>query len=269
MTDTSPPTRDSGLWRDLATLRRYAWLPAATIVITLVAALLIGALRPATNEARFRENVVVNALPPLFGPPVLPSPFDYAKLATSDAVVQRVAQEHGLAAAALRSRLTATAHFNAPEIDFSVTGSRALAIARSWRQAFADAAAGQQSADLERSLTAPYTRQLDEARSLLQHAAAGAKASPVDPVAQQQLVAAEANYATASELSQSYEVVARTMQATSFGVVGPHQQSAGVGSTAGRAGAALAIGLLAGVIGALALSAVSRRGRLDPAADSP
>ncbi|TAK57784.1 MAG: hypothetical protein EPO22_11725, partial [Dehalococcoidia bacterium] len=63
--------RDPGLWRDLAALRRYAWLPAATIVIALVAALVIGQLRPASDEARFRENVIVDALPPLFGPAVL------------------------------------------------------------------------------------------------------------------------------------------------------------------------------------------------------
>lgn len=254
--------RDSGLWLDLATLRRYAWLPAATIIIALAAALVIGQLQPASDEARFRENVIVDALPPLFGPPVLPSPFDYARLATSDAVVQQVATEQGLTLDQLRPRMNAEARFNRPEIDFTVTGSRALAIANTWREAFADASS-QQSGDLERQLVQSYQRQLDEARGILEQRAADAKAAPDDPVAQQQLTAAEENYATASKLSQSYEVVARTMKATSFGVVAPHEQSAGVGSTAGRAGAALAIGLLAGVIGALALSAVSRRGRLE------
>ena len=266
--DRPRSTREPGLWRDLASLRRYAWLPVATIVIALAAALVIGRLRPASDEARFRENVVVTALPPLFGPPVLPSPFDYAGLATSDAVVQRVAGEQGLTADQLRPRLKAEARFNTPEIDFTVTGSRAPAIAHSWRQAFADAAAAQ-SSDLERQLTQSYQRQLDEARSILQQRAADAKASPDDPVAKGQLAAAEDNYATASKLSQSYEVVAQTMTATSFSVVAPHQQGAGVGSTAGRVGAALAIGLLAGVLGALALSAVSRRGRLESVADAP
>lgn len=266
VTDSSRPSRDPGLWHDLAILRRYAWLPAATIIIALAAALLIGALRPTTDEARFRENVVVNALPPLFGPAVLPSPFDYARMATGDAVVQRVSQEQGIAASQLRPRLKAEAHFNTPEIDFFVTGSRALAIARSWRQAFANAAA-KQSGDLERSLVQSYQKQLEQARSLLQTSAAAAASNPGDPVAKEQLVAAEANYATASKLSQSYEVVARTMTATSFGVVAPHLQSAGVGSTAGRAGAAVAIGLLVGVIGTLALGVLTRRGRPESMTD--
>jgi hypothetical protein len=265
--DVNDGSPDAGLWRDVATLRRYAWLPVATIVIALVAALIIGQLRPASDEARFRENVIVDALPPLFGPPVLPSPFDYARLATSDAVVQRVADEQGLTLDQLRPRLKAEARFNRPEIDFTVTGSRALAIANTWREAFVDAAS-QQSGELERQLVQPYQRQLDEARGMLEQRAAEAKGSPDDPVAKQQLAAAEENYATASKLSQSYEVIARTMKATSFGVVAPHQQSAGVGSTAGRVGAALAIGLLAGVIGALALSAVSRRGSLESVARS-
>jgi len=265
VTDRPQTPRDAGLWRDLAALRRYAWLPAASIVIALVAALVIGELRPASGEARFRENVIVDALPPLFGPPVLPSPFDYARLATSDGVVQRVADEKGLTLEQLRPRLKAEARFNRPEIDFTVTGARALGIANTWREAFADEAAGQ-TADLEQQLTQPYQRQLEEARSMLQQRAADAKASPDDPVAKQQLAAAEDNYTTASKLSQSYEVVAQTMKATSLGVVAPHQQSAGVGSTAGRAGAALAIGLLVGVIGALALSAAARRGSLESVA---
>ena len=258
MTHGVQRTHDAGLRRDLAALRRYAWLPLAAIAVAVAAALVIGALRPASNEARFRENVVVDALPPLFGPAVLPSPFDYARLAVSDAVVQQVAQQEGLSAGELRPRLTAEAHFNRPEIDFAVTGARALAVARTWRQAFADAAAEQTPA-VERMLVENYARQLDEARGLLQQRAAEAATSPDDPAIKQQLAAAEENYATASKLSQSYEVVARTMKASSFGVVAPHQRSAGVGSTAGRLGAAVAIGLLAGVIGALALSAAAGR----------
>ena len=57
-----------------------------------------------SDEARFRANVVVDALPPLFGPAVLPGPFDYAKLATSDAVVQHVARETGVTPDAAASR---------------------------------------------------------------------------------------------------------------------------------------------------------------------
>ena len=49
------------------------------------------------------------------------------------------------------------------------------------------------------------------------------------------------------------------MKAQAFTVVAPHTQSAGVGSTAGRLGAAVAIGLLAGVIGALLLDYAMRR----------
>jgi hypothetical protein len=252
------PTNDAGLWRDLAALRRYAWLPLATIAVAVAAALVIGALRPASSEARFRENVVVDALPPLFGPAVLPSPFDFARLATSDAVVQQAAQQQGLTADQLRPRLKAEAHFNRPEIDFTVTGTGALAVARAWRQAFVDAAS-QQTGAVERSLVEPYARQLEEARGLLQQRAADAAASPGDAVIKQQLAAAEENYATASKLLQSYEIVARTMKASSFGVVAPHWQSAGVGSTTGRFGAALAIGLLAGVIGVLALNAAAGR----------
>ena len=250
--------QDAGLSHDLAALRRYFWLPLAAIAVAVAAALVIGAMRPASGEARFRENVVVDALPPLFGPAVLPSPFDYARLAMSDAVVRQVAQQHGLTPEQLRPRLTAEARFNRPEVDFKVTGAGALAIARTWRQTFADAAA-QGTPDIERLLVQSYARQLDEARTLLQQRADDAKASPDDPVIKQQLTAAQENFETASKLSQSYEVVAKTMKANSFGVVAPYQRSAGVGSTAGRLAAAVAIGLLAGVVGALVLDFAMRR----------
>ena len=49
------------------------------------------------------------------------------------------------------------------------------------------------------------------------------------------------------------------MKAQAFTVVGPHVQSGGVGSTRGRLGAAVAIGLLAGIIGAVLLDVVMRR----------
>jgi hypothetical protein len=85
------------------------------------------------------------------------------------------------------------------------------------------------------------------------------KLCPADPAAQQQLSAAEENYETAARLAQSYEVVASTMKAQAFIVTGAHVQGAGVGSTRGRLGAAVAIGLLAGVIGALLLDFALRR----------
>lgn len=230
----------------------------ASLAIAVAAALIIGAVTSSSDEARFRANVVVDSLPPLFGPAVVPGPFDYARVATSDGVVATVAQKSGISADVLKPRLSAEAHLNTPEIDLLVSGPNALALARTWQAAFSDAAA-QQSAALEEGLTQPYTQQLAEAATRLQQQAAAAKGSPDDAVAQQQLKAAEENYETASKLSQSYEVVASTMKAQVFVVTAPHMESAGVGSTAGRLGAAVAIGLLAGVIGALALDFVARR----------
>jgi hypothetical protein len=255
---TAGRAHGAGLAPDLAALRRYFWLPLASLAVAVAAALIIGVVSSGSGEARFRVNVVVDALPPLFGPAVVPGPFDYARLATGDAVVQDVAQRSGVAVGQLKPRLTAEARFNKPEIEFKVTGANALAVARAWQSAFADAAA-QQTPAIERALVQPYARQLDQASAQLQQAAVAAKASPDDPVAQQQLKAAEENYATASRLAQSYEVVATTMKAQAFTVVPPHTQSAGVGSTAGRLGAAVAIGLLAGVIGALLLDYAIRR----------
>ena len=255
---TAGRAHGAGLAPDLAALRRYFWLPLASLAVAVAAALIIGVVSSGSGEARFRVNVVVDALPPLFGPAVVPGPFDYARLATGDAVVEEVARRSGVAAGQLKPRLTAEARFNKPEIDFKVTGANALAVARAWQSAFADAAA-QQTPAIERVLVQPYSRQLDQASAQLQQRASAAKASPDDPVAQQQLEAAEENYETASRLAQSYEVVATTMKAQAFTVVPPHTQSAGVGSTAGRLGAAVAIGLLAGVIGALLLDYAIRR----------
>lgn len=258
MTIDSGRPHGAGLAPDLAALRRYFWLPLASLAVAVAAALIIGAASSGSGEARFRANVVVDALPPLFGPAVVPGPFDYARLATGDAVVQDVAQRSGIATGQLKPRLTAEARFNKPEIDFKVTGANALAVARAWQSAFADAAA-QQTPAIERALVQPYGRQLDQASAQLQQRASAANASPDDPVARQQLKAAEENYETASRLAQSYEVVATTMKAQAFTVVAPHTRSAGVGSTAGRLGAAVAIGLLAGVIGALLLDYATRR----------
>jgi hypothetical protein len=258
VTHTRDLSPTAGLAPDLAALRRYFWLPLIALAVAVAAALVIGVVASPSDEARFRANVVVDALPPLFGPAVLPGPFDYARLATSDAVVQSVAQQANVRTEQLKPRLTAEASFNRPEIDFKVTGANALAITRAWQAAFADAAA-RQTPDLERVLVQPYTRQLDEASAQLQRVAPAAQVSPGDPVAQQKLKAAEENYETASKLAQSYEVVATTMKAQVFTVVGPHVQSAGVGSTRGRLGAAVAVGLLAGVIGAVLLDYAMRR----------
>ncbi len=250
--------RAGGVSRDWAAIRRYVWLPIAAVAVAVVVALIAGALRPASGDARFRSTVLVDALPPLFGPAVLPSPFDYAKLATSDAVLRPVSQRTGVAIEQLRPRLSAQAQFNRPEIEFRVTGAGALGIARAWQQAFADGAA-RQTPTLERLLVAPYARQLDEARAQLQQQAAAAAAVPGDAAVQQQLKAAEANYQTASQLAQSYEIVARTMTADAVFPIPAREERTGLGSTAGRLGAALAIGLLAGVLGALALGVAARR----------
>jgi hypothetical protein len=254
--------RPNGLAPDIAALRRYFWLPLASLAIAVAAALALGAVTSDSDTARFRANVVVDSLPPLFGPAVVPGPFDYAKLATSDSVVGAVAQEIGVTADALKPRLSAEAQFSKPEINFKVTGANALATARSWQRVFGDAAA-QQTPDLQRQLVQPYALQLEQARQQLERSAEAARVSPNDPAAQQQLKAAEENYETASRLTQSYEVVASTMKAQAFIVTGAHVQGAGVGSTKGRLGAAVAIGLLAGVIGALLLDFAMRRRAAD------
>lgn len=258
VTITAGRAHGAGLAPDLAALRRYFWLPLASLAVAVAAALVIGAASSGSGEARFRANVVVDALPPLFGPAVVPGPFDYARLATGDAVVEDVARQSGLAAEQIKPRLTAEARFNKPEIDFKVTGANALAVARTWQRVFSDAAE-QQTPAIERALVQPYARQLEQASRQLDRSAEAARVSPNDRAAQQQLKAAEENYETASKLAQSYEVVAATMKAQAFTVVAPHTQSAGVGSTAGRLGAAVAIGLLAGVIGALLLDYAKRR----------
>lgn len=250
--------RDTGLSPDLAALRRYFWLPVGSLAVAVGVALVLGTVTSTSDQARFRANVIVDALPPLFGPAVVPGPFDYARLATSDAVVQSVAQTGGVPAEQLRPRLSAEARFNRPEIDFKVTGANALAVARTWQRTFGDAAASR-TASIERQLVQPYALQLEQARAQLAQHAASAQARLDDPVAQQQLKAAEENYQTASKLAQSYEVVATTMKAQAFTVVAPHIESAGVGSPAGRLAAAVAVGLLAGIVGALFLGYAMRR----------
>ena len=258
MRNTRSRSQGTALARDLGALRRYFWFPLATLAVAVVVALTINAVRPGDSEARFRENVVVDALPPLFGPAVLPSPFDYARLASSDGVLTEVAGNSGVPVDQLRGRLNVEVRPNRPEVDFRVTGSASLRLARIWREAFAGAAA-RQTPDIERLLVQSYARQLDEARAVLEQRASDAARSPDDAVARQQLAAAQENFETASKLSQSYDVVAKTMRASSLPVVAPHTQSAGVGSMAGRLGASVAIGLLVGVGGVIALDVASRR----------
>lgn len=244
--------------QDLRALRRWWWVPVAAIVIAVVVALALVAVSSSSAEARFRENVVIDALPPLFGPPIAPGPFDYARVATSDAVIADVAQRAGTTPELMKPRLTAEARINTPEIDFKVTGANALAVGRAWRDSF-ERAAVEQTPSLEATLAQPYERQLAAAAAALQQRSDVALAAPNGAIEQQQLKAAQENYETASRLSQSYTITAGTMKAQPFAVVGPHVVSAGVRSTRGRLAAALAIGLVAGVIAALLLEWTSRR----------
>ncbi len=249
---------ETGVGRDLSAIRPFLWLPLVTTALAVAAALLLGVFASDSGEARFRANVVVDALPPLFGPPVLPGPFDYAALATSDAVVNQVASDTNIPAGDLAPRLRAEPRINTPEIDFFVTGDGALAVATAWERAFAEAV-GPATPVLQEQLVQPYREQLEQAR--IQLAQATLAASAGGPAADQALAAAEQNYETASRLVQSYDVVAATMSATSFTVKAPHTYASGLGSTAARVGAAIAIGLVSGIIGACALAFV--RGRRD------
>ena len=249
--------RSPGLSADLDAIRRFAWLPVVTIIVAAGVALVIGAATSSPSESRFGVNVLVDALPPLFGPTTVPSPFDYAKLATSDEVVQGVAGQAGVSADQLKPRLHADAQATRPEIDFHVNGDNARGIAHAWLESFG-AAVRSQSGALERSITQNYRVQLDTARAGLERDAAAAKAAPDDAVAQQEFAAAQENYVTAARLTQSYDIVATTMKADPVVVTAPYTPSRGTGSAAGRLGAALAIGLLAGIIGAVVLSYISQ-----------
>src|SRR5438105_10812983 len=84
-------TGSPGLAADLSAIRRYVWLPIVAVIVAVGAALVAGVVTPSSSEARFRMNVVIDALPPLFGPPALPSPFDYPRLATRDDLAPGVA----------------------------------------------------------------------------------------------------------------------------------------------------------------------------------
>ncbi|MBI5289564.1 MAG: hypothetical protein HY873_11395, partial [Chloroflexi bacterium] len=228
------------VWSDLAAIRRYFWLPLAAVIIAVGAALALGAFVGDTDEARFRVNVVVDALPPLFGPPVLPGPFDYAAVGTSDAVVADVAAKTGTTSEALRPRLKAEPRVNSPEINLTVTGKGALSVARAWEASLREATIRETPA-IEQRLVEPYRAQQEQARAQLQASAASASANPDDAVLEQGLAAAEENYKTASMLVQSYDTVTATMKAQAFTVKAPHEYGGGPGSMPARLGAAAAI----------------------------
>lgn len=258
------PFGETGVGRDLSAIRPFLWLPIVTTALAVAAALLLGVFASDSGEARFRANVIVDALPPLFGPTILPGPFDYAALATSDSVVRQVANDTGVPAAELRPRMRAEVRVNTPEIDFTVTGEDALSIAGTWDSVFA-AAVAPATPLLQEQLIQPYREQLEEAR--IQLARATLDASAGGAAADQELVAAQENYETAAKLIQSYEVVGATMSATSFTVKAPHTYTSGVGSATARLGAAIAIGLVGGIIGACALAFMRSRRDDDDDAD--
>jgi hypothetical protein len=209
---------------------------------------------------------VVNALPPLFGPAVLPGPFDYAAIATGDAVAEQVAAEHDLTPDALRPRLSANVRANTTEIDFIVTGDDALSIARTWNRVFGEEAANRTGA-LQTELTQPYADQRDQAAVRLEEAYALAAANPQDALAQAGLAAAQDNYETAARLMDSYDIVRQTMTAQAFTLKTPHEY----GDVAGPLPARLAAGALAGfVVGVLLiamLDVLDRRRARDAALD--
>ena len=255
---TGESRQGAGLGRDLSALRRYVWIPVLTVAVGVAAALLLGAFADGPREARFRSNVVVNALPPLFGPPVLPGPFDYAALATSDSAIERVAVQHNLTLEELKPRLTAEPRLNSPEIDFAVTGDDALAIAQTWNQVFGEEAIAE-TPRIQTELTLPYVEQRDEAAIRLNQAVNEAARLPDDAVAQAGLAAAQENYETASKLDQSYDIVRATMTAQSFTVKAPHEYGGGLGSPAARVAAGAVVGLVLGVLLAVMLDALDRR----------
>ncbi len=259
------------VWSDLKALRRFFWLPILTIVLGVLAALALGAFSSPPSEARFRTNVIVDALPPLFGPPVLPGPFDYAALAMSDGVIDDVSSTSGVPAETLRARLKAEPRVNSPEITFAVTGVNSMSIARAWEASFAGAVVAE-TAGIQQRLVESYRVQLAEARTQLEAADAAGRGNAGDPARAQELVAAEENYETAARLVQSYDVVTATMKAKSFTASAPHLYGGGVGSGPSRVGAGALIGLVVGVLGALGLASVqASRGARDqgPALPAP
>lgn len=256
-----------GLVRDLKALRRHLWFPILAVVVALGVAGGIGLTSSPSDEAAFRSRVSFSALPPLFGPPTLPTSADLARFATGPEVLERAAQlaaEQGVEVApdALAGRLAAEGRADQGRIEFTVRdpdGDRALAIARAWQAAFEETVQ-KRAPDLEGQATADYETQLSVAAAVLAEKQQAAVREPADPAAQAELDAAEENYVIASRLEQAYEVVARTLKVDVVVERGPHLKGGGSLDWAGRLGAAAAFGLVVGVLGALALEALARRG---------
>lgn len=248
------------LRRDVRALRRHLWFPAAAVLVALAAAAALGLVAGAEDRAEFRLRVEPIALPPLFGPPTLPGPADFAAFATSAPVLEATAtqlrDENIAGADALASRLSASPRPNQPSIDFTVRGEHALAVAEAWRDQFM-ALLPASLPELERQVTSDYALQLEQARNELM--SRQAEAASGDVFAEVALAAARENYQVAERLAQSYEVVGQTMKATVAQQERPHLTRSGPLDWSARLGAALAFGLMVGVIGTAALEAWSRR----------
>lgn len=265
-----------GLGRDLLALRRHLWFPVTALILALAVAAGVGLAFSPSDEAAFRVRVGLSALPPLFGPPTLPSSEDFARLATSPDVLERAsgilaAEGIEVSPGELAGRVSASVGGGEGVIGFTVkdgNGERALATARAWESAFA-AMAQEQAPELERGAVADYQTEFDVAASLLEEKQQAAAGQGPDSLAQQELEAARENYQVASRLQQSYEVVARTLRVDLISERAPYLKGGMALDWAGRMGAALAFGVVVGVLGALGLEVLARRRLPDVAAPAP
>lgn len=253
------------LGKDLLALRRHLWLPILVLAIALGAAAGIGLMATDGDEASFRARVTFSALPPLFGPPSLPTTDDLARFATSAEVLERtsgVLAEGGVQISPdeLAAKVSTRVLADEESVEFVVKddGGRSLAIARAW-EATLPAMAQERAPDLERQATADYVVQLALAASLLEEKRQAAAGQAEDSTAQSELAAAQEDYETASRLEQSYEVVAQMLRVDVTTNRAPHLKGGGSLDWAGRLGAAAAFGIVVGVLGALGLEALARR----------
>lgn len=254
-----------GLGRDLLALRRHLWFPILVLAIALGAAAGIGLVATGDGEASFRARVTFSALPPLFGPPALPTAADLARFSTSPEVLERTSEglaEQGvqLPAGELGPMMSTRVLPDEDTVEFVVkdAGGRSLAIARAWETALS-AMAQERASDLERQAVADYGVQLQLAARLLEEKRQAAVGQPADSPAQAELAAAQENYEIASRLQQSYEVVAQMLRVDVTTERAPHVKGGGSLDWAGRLGAAAAFGIVVGVLGALGLEALARR----------
>ena len=265
-----------GLGRDLLALRRHLWFPVAALVLALAVAAGVGLAFSPSDEAAFRVRVRLSVQSPLFGPPILPSTEDLARLAVSPEVLERAsgalaAEGIQVSAEEMAGRVSASVGGGEGAIGLTVkdgNGERALATARAWESAFA-AVAQEQAPELERRAAVDYQAQIDVAASLLEEKRQAAAGQGADSPAQQELEAARENYQVASRLQQSYEVVARMLRVDLITERAPYLKGGAALDWAGRMGAAVAFGVVVGVLGALGLEVLARRRLRDVAPPAP